>query len=191
MSVKRMEALELAEVLGTLMGSVVDAQAQAARATVDFVDEVGFEAGDHGKRMRTVTLRYRKKDENGEPAEFEVEVPLLAMVNIPSLAVSEARLSFSYDVVVAASAKTGNPSTTQPGNTGRLAAPRAATLRGFVRRAPTKTGPAGNDRSASRSTTAIDLDVTLAQQEMPIGVERLFDLAELGISETPVEPSDE
>jgi hypothetical protein len=56
-----------------------------------------------------------------------------------------------------------------------------AKITGFVRRPPAST-PA-----AERRTTAVDLEVTLEQQEMPIGIERLFDLAELGISEQPVD----
>jgi hypothetical protein len=84
MTVAAVEALELSQLLGSLLASVVEAQAASARATVDFVESVGFEPGTDGERMRTVRLRYRKKDENGIPADFEVEVPLLALVNVPS-----------------------------------------------------------------------------------------------------------
>lgn len=189
MAVKRLEALELGELLGSLMGSVVDAQARSARTTVEFIDTVGFEKSDGETRMRTVRMRYRKRDENGEPQDFEIEVPLLALVNVPSLAVSEAKLAFSYDVVTA---HTGSTSDDQEGDgpssgsvlKQRFKALRPAKLRGFVRRTPTKTTN-NSSNHAERSTTSIDLDVTLAQQEVPIGVERLFDLAELGITEEP------
>ena len=188
MGVKKMEALELAEVLGSLMSSVVDAQAEAAKATVDFVSDVGFEENDGSRVMRMVKLRYRKKDENGVMADFEVEVPLLAMVNIPALAVSEAKLSFSYDVVTAqqsAGEKRGGAgaAANRPGG---LLFGKPARLKGFVRR-DVATSSGGSGKVSTRSVTAIDLDVTLAQQEMPIGVERLFDLAELGIEEKPVD----
>lgn len=184
MAIKRMEALELAEVLGSLLGSVIDAQAESARATVAFVDEVGFESTTGADRLRTVKLRYTKKDENGEPAEFEVEVPLLAMVNVPSLAVREAKLAFSYDIVTATSANSSSGSSLSSGSNrllSRIANLRAAKMTGFVKRKTTgvTTGP-------ERRTTSIELDVTLEQQEVPIGVERLFDLAELGITERTV-----
>lgn len=172
MSVASVEALELGELLGSLLASVVEAQAASARATVDFVESVGFEEHEDGERLRTVRLRYRKKDENDVPAEFEVEVPLLALVNVPSLAVKNARLSFSYDVLTAVSetaATRALPLAT------RLV---PAKLTGLIR--PAKTAP---ETGSTRRTTSIDLEVTLEQQEMPIGVERLFDLAELGISE--------
>lgn len=182
MTIRRLEALELSDFLGSLLGSVVDAQARSARATVAFIDEVGFETTPDGDRMRTVTIRYSKKDENDEPTEFEATVPLLSLVNIPSLAVREAKLSFSYDVVVSAS---GSESASPGTGIGSVAVSKLALIKGYARR----TSP-GADTSSKR-TSSIDLDVTLEQLEVPIGVERLFDLAELGITETQVEPDDE
>lgn len=182
MTIRRLEALELSEFLGSLLGSVVDAQAQSARATVNFIDEVGFETTPEGDRMRTVTIRYTKKDENDEPAEFEATVPLLSLVSIPSLAVREAKLSFSYDVVVSASGS----DTTSPGTGfGSAAGSKLALIKGYARRTSPDTG------SSAKRASSIDLDVTLEQLEVPIGVERLFDLAELGITETQIEPEDE
>jgi len=184
MAIKRLEALPLSELLGSLLEAVVDAQARAARATVDFVEEVGFESTEDGLKLRTVSLRFTKKDENGEPAEFEVEVPLLAMVNVPSLAVKQAKLSFSYDVVTQGSDKEEQPSS--PGGL-LLKRARPIKLTGFIRTKPIATS---DSSSTSRRTTAIDLDVTLEQQEVPLGVERLFDLAELGITEKPTGEED-
>ena len=171
------QAMELGQVLGSLLGSVVQAQAESARATVDFVDSVGFEPVEAGERMRTVKVRYQKKDETGTPVDFEVEVPLLTLVNVPSLAVKRARLAFSYDVVTARSAAPTAPTGALPVTT--KVAP--ATLKGFIRRHPAPTS-----RAPARTMTSIDLHVTLEQQEIPLGVERLFDLAEQGITERSV-----
>lgn len=179
MPIAAVEALELGQVLGSLLGSVVQAQAESARATVDFVEDVGFEETTDGDRLRTVKLRYSKKDENGVPAEFEAEVPLLTLVNIPSLAVKQAKLSFSYDLVTAV--EETKPSA---GVLPMITKLEAARLTGFVRSPATSTSTAPG---TTRRTTSIDLEVTLEQQEMPLGVERLFDLAELGISERPAD----
>jgi hypothetical protein len=170
-----------------MLASVVDAQAQAARATVDFVEDIGFEATAEGDRLRNVKVRYFKKDENGQRAEFEVEVPLLALVNVPSLAVKQAVLTFGYDVVTA----TAGTTPTTPSGSSALPAIRQiapAILKGFVR--PATIAPSGAAPATTappvRRTTAVDLQVTLEQQEVPVGVERLFDLAELGIAERPM-----
>lgn len=188
MPVRRIEALELGEFLGSLMTSVVQAQDQAARASVAFVDEIGFEPlPGGGERLRTVSVRYRKRDENGEIADFEVEVPLLAMVNVPMLMVKEARLKFSYDVVVSASSSAPTqPPGSGPGTVGdrlsKLRALQPAKLKGFIQRPPPSGAPAS---STERGSMAIDIDIQLEQALAPVGLERLFDLAELGITERP------
>jgi len=178
MPITSVEALELSKLLGALLASVVDAQAHAARATVDFVESVGFEATPDGERLVYVKVRYFKKDENGRRAEFEVEVPLLALVSVPSLAVRQAKLTFSYDIVTA----TETVGSSGPTGASTLVPKQPiARITGFVRRPP-----ASAPQTEGR-TTAIDLEVTLEQQEMPVGIERLFDLAELGISEQPAD----
>jgi Protein of unknown function (DUF2589) len=192
MPVTSVEALELSQLLGALLGSVVDAQAASARATVDFIESVGFEVVDTERRMRTVRMRYTKKDENGEYAEFEVDVPLLALVNVPSLAVKQAVLTFGYDVVTATSGTAATTTTPAATSSGASALPligkiSPAVLTGFVRPqtiAPVSPGGTTTTPPVRRST-AVDLVVTLEQQDVPIGIERLFDLAELGITERP------
>ncbi|WP_245671588.1 DUF2589 domain-containing protein [Nocardia amamiensis] len=167
MAIQRVEPLKLGDLLGSLMGAVVDAQAQAARASIEFVRDVGLisEQPSGTERLRTVSLRYRKRDENGALADFEVEVPLLAMVNVPSLAVKEASFSMAYDVVTVKAAS----DTTK-----------RSVMTGVIRK---KT--AASDRKTT--TMSVDVEVTIAQEATPIGVERLFDLAELGITEALVE----
>lgn len=194
MPVTSVEALELSQLLGALLGSVVDAQAASARATVEFIESVGFDVVGTERRMRTVRMRYTKKDENGEYAEFEVDVPLLALVNVPSLAVKQAVLTFGYDVVTATSgtaAASTTPAAT-PSPTGSalplIGKISPAVLTGFVRPgaiAPVSPGGTTTPQPSVRRTTAVDLVVTLEQQDIPIGIERLFDLAELGIAERP------
>ncbi|MFE6922901.1 DUF2589 domain-containing protein [Nocardia sp. NPDC057663] len=166
MAIRRVEPLQLGDLLGSLMGAVVDAQAQAARASIAFVEDVGLvsESGNP-ERLRTVSLRFRKRDENGELADFEVEVPLLAMVNVPSLTVREATLSMAYDVVTVTAADD---------------ATKRSILTGLIRKKTTVS-------ERKTATMSVDVDVTIAQGATPIGIERLFDLAELGITEGPAE----
>jgi Protein of unknown function (DUF2589) len=181
---RQLEALELGELLGSLLTAVVQAQEQAVRATVAFVDEVGFEPiTGGGERMRTVKLRYTKKDENNVPAEFEAEVPLLALVNVPSLAVKEAKLSLSYDVMTTESTTTDGAAEGPATLGGRVKETgiQPARLTGLPRKRTAETN------GVERSTTSIDVEITLEQQAIAIGLERLFDLAELGITERSAE----
>lgn len=165
MALRRIEPLGLGDILGSLMSSVIGAQAQSARATVAFIEEVGFEKSVSGDKLRTVSVRYEKLDENNAPATFAVEMPLLAMVNIPSLAVKNASFALAYDVLI-----------TEPGETNSK---QGAKMLGFVRKK-------SQVASTTSQSTSIDIDVVIEQQEVPTGIARLFDLAELGITEKPV-----
>jgi hypothetical protein len=172
--------LGLGELLGSLLGAVVTAQQQSSRATLDFVEEVGFERrtaadGTVSHEIRSVALRYRKRDENGQQADFEVDVPLLALVNPPALAVSEATLTFNYDILSVAGAPPPPAPDAGPGPVVPIGRP--PVLRGVIRRRAAAETP----KDASLS---VDVTVTLRQEPPPVGVARLLDLAELGITES-------
>jgi hypothetical protein len=174
MAVRQLDVLEFGELLGALLRSIVAAQEQSARATVEFIEAVGLINEDGTSALRTVALRFRKRDENGNVAEFEVEVPLLTLVNPPALSVSEATLSFGYELL-------GTERGADP-PTGVLPVERIK-LRGVVR-----STPAGNGLAEQRSSFTVNVNVTVKQEPTPIGVQRLFDLAELGIQEKAVPP---
>lgn len=194
MTIKSIEPLELSQILGSLMGAIISAQAQSARATVEFMEDVGFLREDGVDKFRTAKIRYSKKDEDGEHSEFEVEVPLLSMVNIPSIAVENANLSFSYDVVTAVqsddvpgSGGSGGSSTTATS----ISSARLGLLSQKLSKPVKMTGLVKQKSSSGdihqRSSTAIDVNITLRQQPLPAGIDRLFDLAELGITELQIE----
>lgn len=171
--VRQIEPAQLGEILGSLLASIVGAQAQAASATVDFVTDVGLEP--QGDALRMAKMRYRKLDENNQEAEFEVQIPLLALLSVPSLAIKTATLDFSYDVLTTTAPE---PDPQPVPGTGRPLPAKVATLKGLVRK------PAANERTA----TAIDVSVTLEQQTLPVGLERMLDLAELSMSERRTSP---
>jgi hypothetical protein len=177
MPIRQVETLELSEILGSLLGAIVSAQEQSARATVDFIDAVGLvttqEDGRDVTSLRTVTMRYRKRDADGEFAEFEVEVPLLTLVNPPTLSIAESSLKFGYEVLA-----TERPSTSAEAGraANSLAVDRPVKLQGILRGPPRP----GTD---VRTSFTVDVDIRIRQEPMPVGVQRLFNLAELGIRE--------
>mgnify|MGYP004003558717 FL=1 len=94
--------LSLGETIGSLMTSIIDAQAQAARATVEFIEDVGTVEGssdlDSVHELRSVSFKYKKFDENFENKEFVVDIPLLSMVDIPLVSIKNAKFSFNYQI---------------------------------------------------------------------------------------------
>jgi hypothetical protein len=192
MAVRQLEVLEFGELLGSLLGAIVTAQQQSARATVDFIEAVGLTAAgpDGVSAMRTVALRFRKRDANGDVADFEVEVPLLTLVNPPALSVAEATLDFGYELLGTERTAAPPPAVSNapppaapdvaPSGAVILPIDRPVKLRGVVRTTPTPEGPADQ-----RTSFTVNVHVVVRQEPTSVGVQRLFNLAELGINERP------
>lgn len=181
MAIRDLSTLGLGELLGALLTSVVEAQQAATASTIEFIEQIGLTEDG----FRTVSIKYRKLDENQQPADFVLEVPLLAMVPIPTLQVRQAKMSFRYDVTEA--------TTVTPPATGAEPPPRIidvpqlrpVVLKGVVNRSPV----ASSASSTSRETAGIDIEVTVESEALPAGLERILELTELTVSE-PVPKED-
>src|SRR5439155_11165165 len=100
--VKDIRSLLLFEIIGAPLVAIVQAQIQAARATVEFIEKVGFiTEGEHKASeldigsLRMAEFRYSKLDENGKTAEFVAKIPVLSLVPIPGIQVKNAKISFN------------------------------------------------------------------------------------------------
>lgn len=173
------------EILGGLMGAVIDAQAQAARATIDFIQEVGTVKGsledNKVHELRNISFNYTKKDENDKLSEFKLELPLLSIVEIPAINIKTAKFSFYYDVV-----DTVNVETEQTTNTGTSNA--SANKGFFSRKKPTrvvgKVSRETNSTSNIEKNAGIKVDIEFQQASLTVGMERILDMLELSTTET-------
>lgn len=93
-----MAALPLRELLGNLVGGLIVAEAQAAKATADFLREAGFIPGkrlspDHWGSLRFVTFTFSVDDPDGRKTRT-VRVPLLSLLPIPLQQIEQAEYEF-------------------------------------------------------------------------------------------------
>lgn len=175
MPVRDLSTLGLGQLLGALLSALVEGQRQATASSLALVEEIGLVTDADGvEQFRTVSIRYTKLDENQRPASFTLEVPLLAMVAIPTLAVRNARISFSYDI-------TETTVETPPDEERRSSrraigglVPEPVIIRGFV--------PRRRTRSDTRESAGVDVEVTLEGEALPEGLARLLTLTELTVS---------
>jgi hypothetical protein len=100
--------LPLEYLLAAPLESIVRAQAMAARATADFVGEVGFETDKDGvSRVRTVQFEYihpqPDPDQPGNRLDLpvRVQVPVLSLFTIPNVAVDEATVEMQLRIATA------------------------------------------------------------------------------------------
>ena len=102
--------LPMDQLIGGPLKAACDSQIQLAKATSDFIQNVGLVADKDGvMRTRTVDFTYSKpvNDGNGGFTEIEnkLDVPLLAILNTPSLAIKEVEVEFTMEVKSSTSEK--------------------------------------------------------------------------------------
>ncbi len=188
-------ALPLAELIGAPLAAIVRADALAARATLEYVEQVGFVPRDAGEELpagaaeaghlRMAEFRYRKLDENQQESEFVASIPVLALVPIPSLQVKTARLSLVAnvtDVVVEQKERAGaeRPEPTL----GPVSFP-------FLRRPEliAKLAPASGPKNQEvRDTFHLEVQLSVEQADITVGLEKLSNLMDLAIRERKVPP---
>ena len=93
-----MEALPLHELLGILVRDLIRAETQAARATTDFLRNVGFLGDakdiDNWGFLRFVTFSYQTSDEKKGMVVRTLRVPLLSLLPIPIQQIDTAEYEF-------------------------------------------------------------------------------------------------
>lgn len=166
-------SLTLGQAVGNLLSALVDAQARAARTTVEFIDEVGFQpatnAGDPPS-LRVVEFTYSKRDENDDVASFQVGLPLLGMVDIPLIAIRRAKIDLEFQV----------SSVREPEED----VIRRPMLPG--RTPPVIKGQVLSGRRASDERGSIKVSVEVEKADLPPGLARSLDILEVAASERKV-----
>jgi hypothetical protein len=170
-------SLTLGQAVGDLISALVDAQARAARTTVEFIDEVGFRpAADPTAppTLRTVEFTYIKRDENDNEVAFEVSLPLLGMVDIPLIAIRRATIDLEFQVssVREPATESSRPSLV-PGSP-------LPVIKGHV---------LSGKRSATDERGTIKVSVEVEKAELPPGLARSLDILELAAREHKVADS--
>jgi hypothetical protein len=193
-------ALRLWELLGATLVAVIQADALAAKATLEFVEGVGFVApADDGDgaitgttergRLRMASFRYSKRDENDEIAEFVAEVPVLSLVPIPALQVKDATFSFAVkidDITKVEGAPTAEEPTTTAAPASRLVQWLRPTDTQLIAR---PAAASGRKTQETRSTHHLDVRVTMSQADIPAGMEKIFNLMDQAIQDRKAPPA--
>ena len=112
------QGLPMDSLIGGPLTAACDSQVQLARATADFIKVIGFLPPSDGTTdpnavggIRTATFKFKRpveiplKPGAGNPIipdiqeeEVELEVPLLAIVNVPNLSISTVDITFDMEV---------------------------------------------------------------------------------------------
>lgn len=99
--ISEIQSLPFYQIIGAPLMAIVQGQTQAAQATAEFIERVGFEpvAGTPGMgNLRMVVFTYQKPGADGIPITFRAEVPILSLVPIPAIQVKSANFEFNVKI---------------------------------------------------------------------------------------------
>tara|TARA_R110002020_G_scaffold415851_1_gene625111 strand:+ start:107 stop:664 length:558 start_codon:yes stop_codon:yes gene_type:complete len=99
------------QLIGGPLKAACSAQVLLAKASADFIKDVGLnDTGGGNMNARTVDFSFNKpvQDPDGTTKleKVDLQVPLLAIINTPSLSVKEAEVRFTMEVKSSTSSKT-------------------------------------------------------------------------------------
>ena len=174
--------LPMASLIGSPLKAACTAQVMLARSTVDFIRDVGFE----GDNRRTADFSYSRNVVTGKVelgndiiAEEKVglEVPVLAIVNIPSLMVDEVDITFDMEVRSSETAKATESTK------GKFSAKAKLGWGPFSGRVTTHKE---NTRSSDNSAK-YHVSVYASQGGTPEGLSRVLDIIQESVAPAPVD----
>lgn len=193
-------ARSLYELIGAPLMALVDAESQAAKATANFIREIGFKEDSPESKtiedlgdLRMVTFRSQKNEADGT-RRFKIEVPLLSLLPIPALQIKDAELEFFAKIVE-------YPKITQPPiepkkNTGSGSVPTEdekaqkyglRQMPGRDLKATFGTASAGDPVSRQgRLDMLIKIKIRMEQADIPAGLSSLFNLMQQHITSQPI-----
>ncbi|MGJ5134646.1 DUF2589 domain-containing protein [Bradyrhizobium oligotrophicum] len=190
-AIENVTSLPFRNLIGGPLVAAVEAQAMAAKSTMDFIMEVGFsgptdDITDPAKQpdignVRNVTFKYSadiaKADGTGtEKKDFSLTVPLLTIVPIPNLAIEEMTIDFmakitesiSYDR--SASQENAKNATLQAkGGWG----PVSSSFKGSL---SSKHSSTASSSSKYNTELTMNIRVRATQDDMPAGLMKILDI---------------
>jgi hypothetical protein len=102
---EQFKGLPMADLIGGPLKAASDAQVQLAKSVVDFINTVGFDTkvDDQGNvqgpgAVRTVNFAYSRQAGAGDKEDVEINVPMLAIVQIPNLMIDTVDVNFDMEV---------------------------------------------------------------------------------------------
>lgn len=100
------KGLPMSSLIGGPLQAACESNLYLAKTTAEFIDSVGFNTDDKGnKTIRTAQFAYNVLDDKGAEKKVDIDVPLLAIVQIPSLKVDLVDITFDMEVKTSSSSK--------------------------------------------------------------------------------------
>lgn len=161
-SVSALEKTDFRAILGAPLTACVDAQAQAASATADYIEKVGFRYNNISKEYETTTITFRYYTEDEVKT---IIVPLITVMPVPYLQIRDVNMNFSADLSV---------------RNGALSA-RVSKDNDKIFRRTTETEGNSNESTSFSSDLKVNVNIKASSADMPMGVSYLLQVLQNSI----------
>ena len=170
--------VDLAELFAMPLTSLIDADFYAAESFIELIRKLGFDAKgrrdakDFGE-LRMVSFNYSSPGRDGQTQMNLVEVPLLSLIPLPTLAIREAKLDFGVEILGAVEsppeASSSEPQPPLPLRSGR----RPRRLQARLARAPRS---ASGPQMETQDRVHLECHVRVDESDLPAGLLQLLNL---------------
>ena len=181
-ALNQLNNLPFDNIIGGPLNAAINAQAQAAETTVDFIQRVGMREVNGEKEAINVQFVY--EDSSGQARR--ITVPILAIVPIPFIVIDNVSIAFKAKIT----ASTHATSSQSKSSSGYIRG--SAGYRGRRFRASLSAGySAKKDSKASQESKyaveyTMDVQVNASQAGLPAGMEAVLGFLQQGTHELPV-----
>ncbi len=180
--------LPMESLIGGPLQAACDAQTMLAGATARFIEEVGLVKEGDKQVVRTVGFSFTRSangdDGNGPASEkVEMNIPLLAMVKVPSLSIDLVDITFDMEV------KSSETQSEIDDKKGELEAEMGLQIGPFSMKAKVKGSISSHKENPRKSDNSAKyhVQVRATQGEMPEGLSRVLDILNTAINPTSIQ----
>ncbi|HEY4092364.1 MAG TPA: DUF2589 domain-containing protein [Luteibacter sp.] len=176
---EQFRGLPMGDLVGAPLMAACEAQVRLAQATADFINKVGFEQDADGKPTTTRTSSFKfsrpvqDKDGNWVDEAVEMNVPLLSIVKVPTLAVQNVDITFDMEVKAATTDKSSLDAT----------ASFNASWGGFGAKVSVQGSVASHKENTRMSDNSAKYHVNVQARDtgMPEGLSRVMDILQTAV----------
>jgi hypothetical protein len=171
--VSELNNIDFQKMIGGPLQAAVDAQVSSSLATVNFINAVGFaDDGNGNRQLVMVDFSHTRNDvdANGNvvPKEIHVKVPLLAMLQVPSLRIEQVVVDFNVKLNSVESSKVSTDLGVNAQVSGGWGPVSFKVSASYQRKATTGV--------EVKKEYALNVNVKAVQDEIPTGLEKILNL---------------
>ena len=180
--------LDMAALIGGPLTAACNAQTMLARSTLNFIEEVGLEPADASgvRKVRTANFSFDRTADGTDgkmgSENVEMNVPLLAIVNVPALSIDTVDVTFDMEVKSSTSSQSSSDKNAELDATAGLKIgpfSLAVKIKGSI------SCHESNTRSSDNSAK-YHVQVHASQQKTPEGLMRMLDILSSAVAPSAV-----